>query len=155
MALSYTTRKSSSREIRQDISITRASQHLYFPGNVDKYTQNTIYFPLFSLGHLIVRLVREHHLAAILQAGATSHSLNLTLLSSLPTIRIRLAPCIIEIYIFSRRRHRIYIYLQSGRRSIENKRFERRSQLALRSRSSRGIWLQTTRLFLPFFLGGN
>lgn len=140
MALSYTTRKSSSREKRQDISITRASQHLYFPGNVDKYTQNTIYFPLFSLGHLIVRLVREHHLAAILQAGATSHSLNLTLLSSLPTIRIRLAPCIIEIYIFSRRRHRIYIYISPIReRSIENKRFERRSQLALRSRSSRGI----------------
>lgn len=140
MALSYTTRKSSSREKRQDISITRASQHLYFPGNVDKYTQNTIYFPLFSLGLLIVRLVREHHLAAILQAGATSHSLNLTLLSSLPTIRIRLAPCIIEIYIFfPPSASHIYIYLQSGRRSIENKRFERRSQLALRSRSSRGI----------------
>lgn len=140
MALSYTARKSSSREKRQDISITRASQHLYFPGNVDKYTQNTIYFPLFSLGHLIVRLVREHHLAAILQAGATSHSLNLTLFSSLPTIRIRLAPCIIEIYIFfPPSASHIYIYLQSGRRSIENKRFERRSQLALRSRSSRGI----------------
>lgn len=138
MALSYTTRKSSSREKRQDISITRASQHLYFPGNVDKYTQNTIYFPLFSLGHLIVRLVREHHLAAILQAGATSHSQ--------PHITLFIAynshpPCSLyhrDLH-FSRRRHRIYIYLQSGRRSIENKRFERRSQLALRSRSSRGI----------------